>query len=142
MLVLLLLLAAGCNTDPYTACMKGSLDVSNAISGGITVIVQLKQDGTVNAQEEFAVLGYFQTATTLNQAFRNNVRTIHSNPQAGKAEYIAAAQTFLATASDPTILAAVHVTNPASELKVQTAVKALQTALTGIQTAINAATGA
>ena len=122
--------------------MKASLDVSNAVSDGIKVLGQLNQDGLINKTELADYAGYLGSVTTANQKFRQDIRVIHSSKVTGKAEYLSAASTFASSASDPQLLAALHVVNPKAQAKVQTVVQSIQTVLAGIQTAINLAKGA
>lgn len=139
--LLLLLPLVACSTDPYTASMKASLDVSNAVSDGIKVVATLQTDKVINAKEEADILGYLSSITTLNQKFRQDVRAVHS--QSGtKTDYLSAANIFVLSASDPQLLAAVHVVNPKAQARVQLIVNAITTALEGIQAAINNAKGA
>ena len=140
--LLVVLLLVACSTDPYTASMKASLDVSNAISDGVKVIGTLQQDKLVSTPEAIDLLGYLNTLTTLNQKFRQDVRVIHNSGAKGKVAYIEAASTFAASANDPQLLTALHVVNPKAQAMVQAIVAAIQTTLTAIQTAINAAKGA
>jgi len=139
--MLLLGLASGCAKDPYTAAMAASLDVSNVVSDGLVVLTELKKDVLITQPEVATFAGYLGSVTTLNGTFRTSVKAIHASGTSGKAAYIAAAQVFVTAADDPKVLAAVHVSNPAAQAKVDNIVKGIQTALTGIQTAINSASG-
>lgn len=134
-------LISGCAKDPYTASMAASLDVSNVVGDGVTILSELKKDGLLTQPEIVRFSGYLSSVTTLNGTFRADVKQLHATGAVGKAAYIAAAQTFINNANDPTVLAAVHVSNPAAQAKVANVVKAIQTALDGIQTAINSASG-
>lgn len=133
---------AGCPKDPYTASMAASLDVSNGVSDGIQVLGTLKTDNLMTADEVASYAGYLGSLTTLNGTFRASVKQIHASGQTGKAAYISAASTFITNANNPQLLAALHVSNPQAQAKVQTFMTAIKTALDGIQTAINSAKGA
>jgi hypothetical protein len=134
---------SGCPKDPYTASMAASLDVSNGVNDGITVIGQLETDSLITRAEGAKIAGYLGNLTVLNGKFRTTVRSIHTaNPVATKAAYIPAAQAFVSAANDPTLLAALHVVNPVAEQRVQAFLTAINTALNGIQLAINQAKGA
>ena len=134
---------AACSQDPYTAAMKASLDVSNGVNDGITVITQLEQDKLITQQETASIAKYLGNLTVLNGKFRTEVKAVHTaNPASTKAAYIPLAEAFVAGANDPAFLSAVHVVNPAAQAKVQAFLTAISTALNGIQLAINAAKGA
>ena len=142
-LVLFLAMAQACTKDPYTAAMQASLDVSNGVNDGITVVTQLEQDKLITQQETAAIAKYLGNLTVLNGKFRTSVKAVHSaNPASTKAAYIPLAEAFVTSANDPTFLSAVHVVNPAAQAKVQAFLTAINTALNGIQLAINAAKGA
>jgi hypothetical protein len=139
----LVLLTSGCPKDPYTAAMAASLDISNGVNDGLTVITQLQQDKLITQAEMAKVATYLGNLTTLNGKFRTTVKSIHSaNASSIKAAYIPAAEAFVTAASDPATLAALHVVNPAAEAKIQAVLTAINTALNGIQLAINSAKGA
>ena len=142
-LLLLVPLLSGCPKDPYTAAMAASLDISNGVNDGLTVITQLEQDKLITQIETAKLATYLGNVTTLNGTFRTAVRSIHSaNASSTKAAYIPAAQAFVTAASDPQTLAALHVVNPTADAKVQAVLTAINTALNGIQLAINSAKGA
>lgn len=142
-LVLFLAMAQACTKDPYTAAMQASLDVSNGVNDGITVVTQLEQDKLITQQETAAIAKYLGNLTVLNGKFRTEAKAVHTaNPASAKAAYIPLAEAFVTSANDPTFLSAVHVVNPAAQAKVQAFLTAINTALNGIQLAINAAKGA
>lgn len=142
LLLALVLAVSGCPKDPYTASMAASLDVSNGVNDGITVITQLEQDKLITPQEGASVAVYLGNMTVLNGKFRVAVKSIHAaNPTATKAQYIPAAQAFVQAANDPTFLSAIHIKDPIAQAKVQTFLTAINTALNGIQLAINSAKG-
>src|SRR5271155_622713 len=83
------LAAAGCSKDPYTASMAASLDVSNGVNDGLTVITTLETDKLITGAEVTKVAGYLNNLTVLNRKFRAHVRAVHTaNPAATKAAYI------------------------------------------------------
>jgi hypothetical protein len=134
--------AWACSKDPYTASMAASLDVSNGVNDGLTVLSELRKGNLITQAEVADYAGYLGSLTTLNGTFRTSVRQIHASGQTGKAAYLAAAQVFVSNANSPQVLTALHVSNPAAQAKVETFMRAIATAITGIQTAINAAKGA
>lgn len=139
----LVLLTSGCPKDPYTAAMAASLDISNGVNDGLTVITQLQQDKLLTQTEVSSIANYLSILTTLNGQFRTTVKSIHSaNASSTKAAYIPAAQAFVTAASNPQVLSAIHVVNPIAQAKVQAFMTAINTALNGIQLAINSAKGA
>lgn len=138
----LAMLMVGCPKDPYTASMAGSDDIANGVADGITIIADLQKAGLMSPTEVSQYAGYLGSLTTLNQTYRASVRQIHSSGVTGKGSYLSAAQTFVTNANNPQLLAALHVSNPSAQAKVQTFMVAISTALTGIQTAITAAKGA
>ena len=137
----LVLLLSGCPKDPYVASMAASSDVSNVVADAISITSQLQADNLITNQEVAGIASYLGSITTLNQTFRNSVKQIHSSGVTGKAQYLAAAQTFVTNATNTETLQALRIVNPAAQKKVQIFVRAINTALTGIQTAINQAKG-
>ena len=142
-LMLVAVSLAGCSKDPYTAAMQASLNISNGVNDGITAITQLVQDKLITPQETAAIAGYLGNLTVLNGKFRTSCKSVHAaNPASPKAAYIPLAEAFVTAANDPTFLNAVHVVNPTAQEKVQAVLTGINTALNGIQLAINAAKGA
>lgn len=134
--------SSGCPKDPYAASMQASLNVSNGVGDGLTVLAELQKDALVSAPEVVSIAGYLGNLTTLNTSFRNSARQIHASGQTGKAAYLAAAQTLVTNANSAEVLAAVRVSNPAAQAKVQTFLLTIKSALDGIQLEINKAKGA
>lgn len=141
-LLVLLVLVAGCKSDPYTVSMKASLDVSNGVSDGIKLLADLNQAGTLSKSEVADFAGYLGDLTVLNQKFRQDVQALHTNGHSGKIQYLNAAQIFVAGAKDPKLFNALHIVNPKSQQQMMVWLQTFQLVLDGIQTAINAAKGA
>lgn len=126
----LLLLTAGC-TDPYGTAGKLGLDVAQSVGQAAQTADQLRTAGTITAAEERTVLGWAQVITTANGSYLTCVAQAHTS--AGKAAgFLACAQSFLATATNPQTLRALHVTNPAAQQKVLTYETAISTAINGV----------
>jgi hypothetical protein len=127
-------LIAGCSSDPYTAAMAGSKDVSDAVSAVIPVLQQVTQDNLITTPQRNDVLGYLAKVTEGNQAFRAAVKQVHSSGQMGAQGYLDAADTFVKAVQTQQIVGL-----PA---KLQPYLTAVDTAIHGIELAIAKAKGA
>ena len=129
---------AGCpvSKDPYTASMQASLSVSDAVSQAIPIVQQLRDADLITSAEAHLVFSYLQSATTGNQVFRSAVKSLHASGNNTAAAYIAAADTFVKGINSTEVLGQIHISNPASQNKVMLYLRAVDTVLNGIETAI------
>jgi hypothetical protein len=137
----LILSATGC-ADAYTESMRMSAKVSDGVSEGIKLVGQLFDQNSISREEKNGIAGYLADITNGNTKFRTTVATIHSqNAQAGKAQYIAAADVFLQLAGDPTTLSVLHVKDANAQAKVTLWANTFKVTLDGISAAISSAKG-
>jgi hypothetical protein len=131
--LLLAALVSGCSTDPYTAAMAGSKDVSDAISAILPILQEVQQDKLISTSQLNEVLGYLDKTTRANQAFRAAVKQVHSSGQAGAQGYLDAADVFIRAVQTQQIVGL-----PA---KLQPYITAVDTAIHGIELAVAKAKG-
>lgn len=129
--------ACPASNNPYGVAAKGSDDVAVAINQIETQVDGLHKSGEITSAEEKAILSYANFANAQNGVFQQCVSGVHKSNGAVPA-YVACAQTELAAMNDPVQLAAVHVSNPQSQAKVQSIIGTVALAINGVITALNA----
>ena len=141
LLLPLILSTVGC-ADPYTESMRTSAKFSDTITDGGKLVGELYDQKLITREEKNDLAGYFIDATHFNQQFRDTVTKIHTaNVNAGKADYIAAADVFLQKAGDPTTLQIFHVKDATAQARIQVYAASFKTALDAISLAISKAKG-
>lgn len=140
-LALILSFTVGC-ADAYTESMRMSAKVSDGVAEGIKLVGELFDQKVISLDEKNGIAGYLADITNGNGKFRNTVATIHSqNVNAGKAQYIAAADVLLQLAGDPTTLAVFHVKDANAQSQITLWTNTFKTTLDGISAAISSAKG-
>lgn len=128
--------------DAYTESMRTSAKISDSITDGGKLVGELFDQGQITREEKNDLAGYFIDLTHFNQQFRDTANKIHTtNVNAGKADYIAAADIFLQKAGDPTTLQIFHVKNAAAQGRIQVFAQSFKTALDAVTLAISKAKG-
>lgn len=122
---------AGCPQDPYRAAIRGSADVSEAVSSGIKITASYYSSGTFNDSQKAAAAKYFTIVTDCNMTFRKAVVDVHNAGLTGVSAYLPIADSFVACTQNAA---------PADS-KVQVALKAIDTAIRGISVAVANAKG-
>jgi hypothetical protein len=117
--------------------MQASLQVSDAVAQAIPIVQQLQTNNLITPEEAHSVYGYLDSVTTGNGVFRHSAQALHAGGTNTASEYLAAASTFVQGVNSAQALAAIHITNPASQQKVMLYLQAIATVLNGIQTVIN-----
>lgn len=139
-LCLLVLQSSGCPKDPYTASLKASDDVSNAVHSAIKVATQYYSTGKLTDSEKAAVAGYLNTVTDANMTFRHNVVAAHTAGAVGNTQYLQIAQAFVnAVPTDPL---AFQYKSADAQKEFTTVLGAIKTLLNGISLTISNAKGA
>lgn len=134
-LVLILSLAlTGCVKDPYRAAIQGSSDVSQAVSSAIKITASYYSTGTFNDQQKAAAAMYFNIVTVCNMTFRKAVVDVHNAGQTGVQAFLPIADSFVNCVRTQTPVAN---TDP----KVANVLKAVDTAISGVEAAVSAAKG-
>lgn len=113
--------------------MAGSKDVSDAISAAIPIVHEMQVDNLLSVPLQNEVLEYLAKATMANQSFRASVKQIHSSGNTGTAAYLNAAEVFLNAVQSQTF---VNV-----PVKLQPYLRAVYTAIHGIEVAVSNAKG-
>lgn len=139
-LAVILSFSTGCD-DAYRAAAKGSDDVSSAVDKAIKGTAELYSQQLIDKNEKDAVAHVLDKITDANIEFRGNVKKIHANATATKADYIAAASGFVQ--SGRTLLANgdLNVKNTDAKKKLDAWLQAIQTGLDGVSLAIQQAKG-
>lgn len=124
----------GCTVkDPYRAAIRGSADVSEAVSSGIKITSQYYSSGTINDSQKAAAARYFTIVTDCNMTFRKTVTDVHNAGQTGVQAFLPIADGFVVCVKNSA---------PAStDPKVQSILSATDTAIHGVEVAIAAAKG-
>lgn len=110
----------GCK-DPYATAVKVDNDVAAVIAAAEPAVTQLADNGDISAVEAGRILDYLNAANTLDGEFGSCIQIVHAPNGTTKASatgYAACGQQFLAGLQNPTLLADLQVTNPASQAKV------------------------
>jgi hypothetical protein len=129
----LVLLLSGCPKDPYRAAMQGSGDVAQAVSSGIKLTSQYYAAGTFNDGQKAVAARYFAVVTDCNLTFRKTATDVHTSGQVGPMAFLPVADGFVRC---------VQIAAPLSnDVKVQNVLKAVDTAIKGIEVAISSAKG-
>jgi len=129
----LLLLLSGCPKDPYTASLKGSADVSNAVHSAIQITASYYSTGKLNDQKKAQVAGVLNIVTDCNMTFRKAVVDAHNAGLTGVESFLPIANGFVSCAQ-----AAPQVVN---DPNAENILKAVQTAINGVSLAVSSAKG-
>jgi hypothetical protein len=133
LLVLLLLTLTACN-DPYGVAAKLAQDVAVADNQAAVSVDQLRTQGTITPTEERAVLGYLTSINTLDGQYIGCVQVAHGSTVVGG--FTKCVQALLVGIGDPTTLAALHVSNPASQAKLVAIVQAIDSLVNATSVAL------
>src|SRR4029077_19071350 len=91
----LAVMLSGCTSDPYSASIKGSSDVSQAVSSAIKRTASYYSTGKLNDQKKATVAGVLNTVTDCNMTFRKAVVDTHNAGQIGGSAYLSIADSFV-----------------------------------------------
>jgi hypothetical protein len=123
--LLLFVSLTGC-TDPYGVAAKLAQDVAVSVNQADVTIDQFRVDGTVTNDEERTILGYLGSLNTLDGNYLACVQDAHASPTK-VGGFTACAQSLASAMGNPATLAALHVSNPASQAKVTAVVQGITT---------------
>lgn len=129
----LILSLSGCPKDPYTASLKGSADVSNAVHEAIKVTASYYSTGKLNDAKKAQVAGVLNIVTDCNMTFRKAVVDAHNAGLTGVESFLPIANGFVSCAQ-----ATPQATN---DPNVKDILKAVSTAIDGVSLAIASAKG-
>jgi hypothetical protein len=129
----LLLLLSGCPKDPYTASLKGSADVSQAVSSAIKIAAQYYSTGKLNDAKKAEVASVLNTITDCNMSFRKAVVNTHNAGLTGVESFLPVANSFVSCAQISPQLA--------NDPSAQSILKAVTTAINGVSLAVASAKG-
>lgn len=124
---------SGCGKDPYRVAAQLGDDVGKAVDSGSNTVDGMRATGVISPDDERSILSYFSAVNTANGVYLVCVAQVHSSGNAA-AGFEACAGTFLATAKSAETLAQFHITDPASQLKVQNAVHGVEIVIQGAET--------
>jgi hypothetical protein len=127
-------LVFGCN-NPYGIAAKLAQDVAVSVNQADVTVDTLRVQGTISANEEREILGYLNSINTLDGQYIGCVQAAHANTGT-VGGFTACAQTLAKGLGNPATLAAIHVTNPASQQKITAIVQAVVTLVTATVTAL------
>jgi len=130
----LVLLLAGCTNDPYRAAIKGSADVSQAVSSGIKITASYYSSGAFNDSQKATAAKYFTIVTDCNFSFRKAVIDVHNAGQTGASAFLPIADSFVVCVKNSAPVTA--------DPKVKNVLQAVDTAIQGISVAVASAKGA
>ena len=137
----LILSLSGC-ADPYTESMRTSAKFADSVGEGQKLVGELYADGTLDKAEKDDIVNYLIDATKANTKFRETAVSIHTtNAQAGKADYLKAADIVVAQAGDVSTLQIFHVKNPKAQARIQVWTVSFKAAVDAITLAIAKAKG-
>jgi hypothetical protein len=125
---LLAFVSLGCN-DPAGIAAKSNLDIATAINSVVTSANQLYTANAITATEDRNILTWSQTVNTLNGTYGSCISAA-SAASSKAAAFVACADTFLAAAENPTVLAELKVTNPNSQATITGIAVTIQAGLT------------
>lgn len=134
--LVLALVLMGC-ADPYGACVKGGADIASAIGGGYNTVVQLQQQGTIDAAETVNVAGYLKFANDADKVFLDCAEAAHTGGKAGA--FTACVNSFATQINSPQEAALVHVANPAAQATLNSILKGITTGVSTLATALGGA---
>jgi len=129
----LVLLLAGCTNDPYRAAIKGSADVSQAVSSGIKITASYYSSGAFNDSQKATAAKYFTIVTDCNMTFRKAVVDVHNAGQTGASAFLPIADSFVVCVKNSAPVTA--------DPKVKNVLQAVDTAIQGISVAVASAKG-
>lgn len=86
---------AGCSQDPYTAAIKGSSDVSQAVSSAVKITASYYSAGTINDAKKAQVAAVLNLVTDCNMTFRKGVTDVHNTGQTGVSAFLPIADSFV-----------------------------------------------
>ena len=133
-LFLIVPLLSGCPKDPYRASIQGSSDVSQAVSSAIKITASYYSAGTINDAKKAQVAGVLDVVTNCNMTFRKAVVDVHNAGQTGVAAFLPIADSFVHCAQlSPQVKSDVTMSN---------ILKAVDTAVNGVEVAVASAKGA
>lgn len=119
-IVLLLSSAFSCKDDPYRAAIRGSSDVSQAVSSGIKLTGTYYSVGTFNEAQKAKAANYFGIVTDCNMRFRKSIVMVHNTGQTGISAFLPIAEAFVScvqnaapVADDPTLANVLKATDDA-----------------------------
>lgn len=133
--VALVTLLAGCSQDPYRVAAQLGDDLGMSINESAQQVDALRLQGLVTMDTEKSVLTWLRSLNALNGTYLSCVDTAHlagNNVQG----FIACADSLLADATKPETLAALNVSNPASQQRVNTIVSSVRVTIDGAKTAL------
>ena len=133
LLLPLLLLLSGCPKDPYTASLKGSADVSDAVHAAIKISVSYYSTGKLNDARKNQIASVLNTVTDCNMTFRKAVVDAHNAGLTGASSFLPIADSF------------VHCAEMTPQVKADATVfnilKSVDTAINGVSLAVASAKG-
>ena len=131
--VVVALLLAGCTSDPYRAAIKGSSDVSQAVSSAIKITASYYSAGTFNDAQKATAAAVFTVVTDCNMTFRKAVVGVHNAGQTSVAAFLPIADAFVVcTQRAPQVQ---------NDVKLKAALQAVDSAIQGVRLAISSAKG-
>lgn len=110
-----LALVAACS-EPYRTAAKLAQDVAVTVNQGTQTVDQFRVAGQITPNEERSILLYLNSINVFNGQYIACVKSVHDQPVlGGLTKCVNALQSGI---GDPATLAAFHVSNPASQVKV------------------------
>jgi hypothetical protein len=129
----LVLFLSGCPKDPYGAAIKGSSDVSQAVSSAVKITASYYSAGTIDDAKKAQVAGVLNIVTVCNITFRKAVVDAHNAGQTGVSAFLPIADSFVrCTQQAPQVT---------GDIKVLNILKAVDTAISGVRVAVSGAKG-
>lgn len=132
-LLLLVLVTSGCPKDPYTASLKGSADVSDAVHTAIKDTAAYYSTGKLNDQKKKDVASVLNTVTDCNMTFRKAVVDAHNAGLTGVESFLPIANGFVSCAQ--------AVPQVVNDPNAENILKAVSTAINGVSLAVATAKG-
>jgi len=132
----IVLALVGC--DAYKASSKAGQVVATTVTNGFQTILTMQKDGQISTSEALNLAGYLEFANLQDENFLTCSKIAHTNGNVS-GSYTACATTFLTNMSQPSELSLIHVSNAASQAKVQTIVSAISSAISIYQSSIGGA---
>lgn len=133
-LVLPLLLFMAACTDPYGTAAKLAQDVAVSVNQADATIDQFRVQGIVTNDEERNILGWLNSLNTLDGAYIGCVQKAHLQSIVGG--FTGCANSLANSMGSPATLAALHVGNPTSQIKVTAVAQGIVTLVTVTITAL------
>ena len=134
LLLPLVLFLSGCPKDPYRASIQGSSDVSQAVSSAIKITASYYNAKTIDDAKKAQVAGVLNIVTDCNITFRKAVTDVHNAGQTGVGAFLPIADSF------------VHCAQISPQMKADPTanniLKAVDTAINGVEVAVAGAKGA